>query len=111
MRYFCRLVWVIVDREASPYVPFEPVTTNSSFASYFARVLRPTTCHARVKKKVCDEDVLKDAPESIPWLARLARTRSTVVIPMTNPIGYYNTVRSGKFRRFFFNMSLYGALA
>ncbi|CAN0503642.1 unnamed protein product, partial [Ectocarpus sp. 8 AP-2014] len=28
-----------------------------------------------------------------PWLARLALTRSTVIMPMANSIGYYNTDR------------------
>ena len=41
----------------------------------------------------CNDEVLKAAPETVPWLARLALTRNTVIMPMTNSIGYYNTVR------------------
>lgn len=41
----------------------------------------------------CDNEVLRAAPESVQWLARLALTRSTVIMPMTNSIGYHKTVR------------------
>jgi len=41
----------------------------------------------------CGDESLKASPESVPWLGRLALTRSTVIMPMTNSIGYYNTVR------------------
>lgn len=41
----------------------------------------------------CNDEVLEASPEMVPWLARLALTRSTVIMPMTNSIGYYNTVR------------------
>ncbi|CAM9333225.1 unnamed protein product [Ectocarpus sp. 4 AP-2014] len=50
-------------------------------------------CHVDSTAKECDDEALRDAPESVPWLARLALTRSTVIMPMANSIGYYNTDR------------------
>ncbi|CAM9916764.1 unnamed protein product [Scytosiphon promiscuus] len=51
-------------------------------------------CHADASAKECDDEVLRASPESVPWLSRLALTRSTVIMPMTNSIGYFNTVRT-----------------
>ncbi|CAM9561745.1 unnamed protein product, partial [Hapterophycus canaliculatus] len=51
-------------------------------------------CHADANAKECDDEVLRASPEAVPWLSRLALTRSTVIMPMTNSIGYYNTRRT-----------------
>ncbi|CAN0079464.1 unnamed protein product [Ascophyllum nodosum] len=51
-------------------------------------------CQADGSAKECDYEAFRGAPASVPWLARLALTRSTVVMPMANPIGYYKVVRT-----------------
>ncbi len=63
---------------------------------HFQNILSGLSVFARVgmsDEQECGDESLKASPESVPWLARLALTRSTVIMPMTNSIGYYNTVR------------------
>lgn len=46
-----------------------------------------------VMTQECKYGALKSSPDSVPWLARLALTRSTVFMPMTNAIGYFKNDR------------------
>lgn len=59
---------------------------RSSLARYFWFV--------RCRRQECEEAVLASSPEMVHWLARLALTRNTIMMPFPNALGYSKNTRS-----------------
>lgn len=56
-------------------------------------LVKAAKCVADATSDACNDPVLASNPDRIPWLARIARTRNIIMMPMTNAKGYSDDVR------------------